>query len=356
MTDLNFRKKLLEWDAAENKRLMPWKGEKDPYRIWLSEVILQQTRVEQGWTYYEKFIVAFPTVHDLAAAREKEVFKLWEGLGYYTRCRNLISAAKKISAEYKGRFPDSYEAILTLPGVGAYTAAAISSFAFNLPFAVVDGNVQRVLARYFGIRTPIHSAAGKKLYQALAQSLLDKKNPATYNQAIMDFGAGICKPRNPLCSSCVLAKNCQALRNQWVNELPVKSKAAAKKIRWFYYFIADAGQGAYWIRKRREKDIWENLYEFVLWETGKLMPQRQLETSAFVQEQFGNSGFRILHQSDTIKQTLTHQTIYGRFVHIALEKQPRTLKNYQRVPAGRLNQYPFPVLISKYLATFKVWI
>jgi A/G-specific adenine glycosylase len=349
MISMDFSKKLLLWNSTQNSRQMPWKGEKNPYRIWLSEIILQQTRVEQGWAYYEKFISAYPTVQSLAKAKEKEVFKLWEGLGYYNRCRNLLATAKIIASLYQGRFPPSYESMLELPGIGPYTAAAITSFAFGLPYAVVDGNVQRVLARYFGISAPVHSVTGKNLYQLLAQTLLNKKDPAVYNQAMMDFGAMICKPRNPLCRTCVLSKNCQAFRHQWVDLLPVKTKPVARKIRWFYYFIVDAGDGKYWIRERREKDIWENLYEFVLWETGKIIPQRQIEKSGFVQAYFGKTGFRILYISAVSSQTLTHQTIHGRFVHIRLNKQRKQLHDFRLVPADQLEKYPFPRLTKAYL-------
>src|SRR4030095_7742264 len=212
---IDFTKKLLGWNRKHNKRSMPWKGESDPYRIWLSEIILQQTRVGQGMDYYQKFISGFPTIQDLANAPEKEVFKYWEGLGYYNRCRNLIAAAKKIALEKKGLFPSSYDQLLQLPGIGPYTAAAIASFAFGLPYAVVDGNVERVLARYFGISTPVGSVSGKKLYSALAAELIDRKEPAAFNQAIMDFGATVCKPQNPLCKTCVLAKNCQSYQQGW---------------------------------------------------------------------------------------------------------------------------------------------
>ena len=213
---------LLKWHKRKNSRTMPWKGEKDPYRIWLSEVILQQTRVDQGWSYYEKFITAFPTIHDLAVAPEQQVFKLWEGLGYYSRCRNLIATAKKIDTEYKGEFPSTYEEILALKGIGPYTAAAISSFAFRLPHAVVDGNVTRVLARYFGEKTPIDTTAGKRLFTELAGNLLDKEHPDVYNQAIMDFGATVCLPRNPLCTDCIQRDDCQARINELTTQLPVK--------------------------------------------------------------------------------------------------------------------------------------
>ena len=192
-----FSKRLLHWNKIQNKRAMPWKGEKDPYKIWLSEIILQQTRVEQGWNYYNRFVSTFPNIKKLAAAPEEKVFKLWEGLGYYTRCKNLIATAKFIAKEKQGEFPNAYNEILDLKGVGPYTAAAIASFAFNLPHAVVDGNVFRVLARFFGIETATDSTTGKKLFSGLAEELLDKKLPGIYNQAIMDFGAMICKPKNP---------------------------------------------------------------------------------------------------------------------------------------------------------------
>ena len=244
---------------------MPWKAEPDPYKIWLSEIILQQTRVEQGWKYYENFVKAFPTVEHLARAPEQKIFKLWEGLGYYTRCKNLIITAKYISKECGGQFPSTYESILNLKGIGPYTAAAIASFAFQLPHAVVDGNVLRVLARYFGNSTPIDSTEGKKLYTRLATELLDKKEPGRYNQAIMDLGAVICKPQAPLCQQCPQKKDCQAFLHGWSKILPVKEKKLVKKTRWFYYFIITVKDQVL-IRKRAAGDIWENLFEFVLFE------------------------------------------------------------------------------------------
>lgn len=203
---------------------MPWKGEKDPYKIWLSEIILQQTRVEQGLSYYNNFIKTFPDIQQLAKAKDEKIFKLWEGLGYYTRCRNLIASARFVAKEKKGKFPDSYEEIKALKGVGPYTAAAISSFAFNLPHAVVDGNVFRVLARVFGIDKPTDTTEGKKYFTQLAEELLDKKRPGLYNQAIMDFGAMICKPASPLCATCCFKKHCIAFQRDRINELPVKEK------------------------------------------------------------------------------------------------------------------------------------
>ena len=326
---------------------MPWKGERDPYRIWLSEIILQQTRVDQGLAYYEKFIVRYPSVTDLANAPEKEIFKYWEGLGYYSRCRNLIATARKIAFEFNGHFPSSYSEILALPGIGPYTASAIASFAFGLRHAVIDGNVERVISRYFGISTPTGSAPGKKLYATLAGKLLDTKDPAVYNQTIMDFGATVCKPQNPLCATCIYTADCQAYQLGYTNQLPLKTKSLPRRKRWFYYFIVDAGKDKFWVRERTESDIWKNLYEFVLWETGKIIPQEKLKQTSFFQNNFGKNGLRIKHISPAFKQTLTHQFITGHFVH--LDGPMAELSGYQSVPFERIPDYPFPKLIVDYL-------
>jgi A/G-specific adenine glycosylase len=346
---VDFTKKLLKWNKSGNTRLMPWKGEKDPYKIWLSEIILQQTRVEQGWNYYEKFVNVFPTIHQLAKAPEKKIFKLWEGLGYYSRCRNLIETAKRIVKEYGGKFPSSYDEIKKLKGIGPYTAAAISSFAFNLPHAVVDGNVERVLARYFGVTTPIDTSAGKNFYSTLAFALLDKKKPGIYNQAMMDFGAVICKPQNPQCAICTQSEDCMAFKNGWISLLPVKSKAIIKKNRWLYYFIIETDDERVYIRKRSEKDIWKNLYEFVLWETGKLIPQQQILFSDFANEFLKKQKFSVVRVSTIYKQHLTHQTIHGQFIHLSLQKPLPALKDYILVKKNKLCEYPFPKLITSHL-------
>ena len=349
MSNADFAKQLLKWHKNDNTRSMPWKGEKDPYKIWLSEVILQQTRVEQGWAYYEKFLEAFPTIRDLARAPEQKVFKLWEGLGYYSRCRNLIETAKKIDSDYKGRFPAVYDEIRALKGVGPYTAAAIASFAFDLPYAVVDGNVLRVLSRYFGNATPIDSAAGKKMYTELADSLLDRQQPGIYNQAIMDFGAVICKPQNPLCLSCIQQKHCQAWQEGIVATLPVKEKSIKKRRRWFYYFLLETPDGKVYIRKRAPKDIWEDLYEFVLWETGEPYPGDLLQ-SDFATQYFGRSpSLTVKYISRIYRQELTHQTIQGQFITISLEKPLPALKNYLLVDKRQLDEYAFPKFINAWL-------
>jgi A/G-specific adenine glycosylase len=354
MIEIDFTKKLLEWNRNENKRSMPWKGETDPYRIWLSEIILQQTRVEQGLAYYNKFIRLYPDVFSLANASEREIFKSWEGLGYYTRCRNLILSAKKIAFELNGIFPSEYSEIISLPGIGGYTAAAISSFAFGLPYAVVDGNVERVLSRYFGIATPTGSASSKRFYTDLASAVLDKKNPGLYNQAIMDFGATICKPRNPQCMICSLAENCQAFQYQWTEKLPPKNQQIPKRTRWLNYFIIHDKSGKIWIRERRENDIWRNLYEFVLWESGQIIPHNWANTKSIMQKTFGNTRFHILYISPVFTQMLTHQTIKGCFIHVMLDKFSMKPRGLFSVSFANLSNYPFPKLIRDYIKFLSV--
>ncbi len=344
-----FTKKLLIWNRLSNTREMPWKGEKDPYRIWLSEIILQQTRVEQGLSYYNKFILRYPSVHDLANAPEQEVFKLWEGLGYYSRCKNLISSAKMISVEFKGRFPDNYDAVRALKGVGPYTAAAITSFAYNLPHAVVDGNVLRVMARYFGITAPIDSTEGKKLYNSLAGSLLEPKHPAQFNQAMMDFGAVICKPQLPQCDICVQQRDCQAYRYNLVKQLPIKEKLPVKKTRWFCYFVIEHNDH-YYIRKRSAGDIWENLYEFVLKESGKELTDDPISLTTTLQSIAGPGMYVIGNVSEVYRQQLTHQTILGRFVKVSIEQPVFLQPQYEAVPKANLVNFPFPKIISTWLA------
>lgn len=328
---------------------MPWKGEREPYRIWLSEVILQQTRVEQGWAYYEKFINAYPTIIHLAKAPETEVFKLWEGLGYYSRCRNLISTARHIADNFKGIFPSAYNEILLLKGVGPYTAAAISSFAYNEKRAVVDGNVQRVLSRYFGISTPIDTQEGKKLFSELAQSLIDEKTPALYNQAIMDFGATICKPRNPLCQQCIHSPECQAFQYGFIDKLPLKEKIFNRRNRWFYYFVLLVGDEVY-IRKREQKDIWQNLHEFVLIERG----EKHNDPATLLNELFKHHSYIMIYSGDEQKQQLTHQQIKGKFFVVKLKRPVELLNNYSLIRKDNLRNYAFPKFINTFLETYSI--
>ena len=342
-----FVKKLLAWNLSYNDREMPWKGEKDPYKIWLSEIILQQTRVEQGLAYYNRFIAQFPTIQKLAKAPETTVFKLWEGLGYYTRCKNLIATAKYISEELKGKFPDKYEDILALKGIGPYTAAAIGSFAFNLPHAVVDGNVFRVLSRVFGIATPIDSTEGKKEFTHLANELLDKKQPGVYNQTLMDLGATVCKPQQPLCNACPLKSNCSAYLQGIINLLPIKEKSITKKTRWFYYLIIEHNKSVL-VRKRGAKDIWENLYEFVLIENDQILPLENLKKLPAIKNIIGKTSFEVMQISKPYRQLLTHQTIHGQFIKIKIAT-PLSIAGYEAVSQKKLDKLPFPKFITGYL-------
>jgi len=339
-----FTKDLLRWNKYDNDRVMPWKYEKDPYKIWLSEIILQQTRVEQGLAYYYKFVKKYPTIKKLAAAPHKEVFKLWEGLGYYSRCKNLIATAENISNELGGVFPNTYNDILNLKGVGPYTASAISSFAYNLPHAVVDGNVYRVLARYFGIETPVDSAKGKDQFALLAQQLLDKKQPGFYNQAIMDFGATICKPQQPLCSVCVLNSKCVAFNKNKIYAYPVKQLKAIKKSRWFYFIIAEYKDQVL-VKKRTDKDIWQNLHQFILIEANAALPPDTLVK----QDEFKKiiKDFKVTNISKTYKQQLTHQTIHGNFIHVAMPKKA-ALRGYEWIYKADLKKIAFPRFITRY--------
>ena len=341
----DYCKNLLSWAKYDNKRTMPWKGIKDPYKIWLSEIILQQTRVEQGLNYYNKFVKNYPTIDMLAAAEDDEVFKMWEGLGYYSRCRNLLATARIISNEFAGVFPKKYEEIIGLKGVGPYTAAAIASFAYNLPYAVVDGNVHRVLARYFGIHTAIDSNAGKIAFNKLADELLDKENPAIYNQAIMDFGATICKPKLPLCTTCVFNKKCAAYKNNEVHLLPKKETKLIKKKRFFYYTIAKFDNKIY-VRKRTEKDIWQNLWEFINVElTEKIEVENFIKSNSFLDQI--NKKAIVKNCSPFYKQQLTHQTIEGCFIVVDLPT-PLANNNLELVSITAMKKLAFPRFITNY--------
>lgn len=328
---------------------MPWKGETDPYKIWLSEIILQQTRVEQGLNYYNKFIKTFPDIHALAKAPDEKVFKIWEGLGYYSRCRNLIATAKHISAERKGKFPGTYDEIRSLKGVGPYTAAAISSFAYNLPHAVVDGNVFRVLSRIFGIEKPTDSIEGKKFFTTLANELLDKKQPGSYNQAIMDFGAVVCKPAAPLCNDCVFKKECFAYINDKVNDLPVKEKKLVIKKRWFYYLVLEHKKEIA-IRQRTAKDIWQDLYEFPLIEAEQEWDSKKIIQTAEKKGWLLKKEYELVSLSPLLKQQLSHQLISGRFITIRIKRKSTLKGDWMWVASSKLGKYAFPKFINQYLA------
>jgi A/G-specific adenine glycosylase len=345
-TSRRFAAALLHWNRTANDRPMPWKGETDPYRIWLSEVILQQTRVEVGRAYYERFIAAFPTVQELAAAPEQSVFKLWEGLGYYSRCRNLIVAARTIVSEHNGIFPSTYEAILALKGVGPYTAAAIASFAYNLPYAVLDGNVYRVLSRIFAIDTAIDSTEGKKEFTALAQEILPHEDAGEYNQAVMDFGATVCKPV-PVCETCFYTRHCAAFLQGRQAVLPVKGEKAAIRERWFHYIVLQA-DGAVAIRQRTSRDIWQSLWEPLLLEADKTLSKKTLLLHLEKEHGVSVDPDQLLSAAAERTQKLSHQSIHFCFLHAVLPA-PRPIAGYAWVATEELTQYPFPRTLQEFL-------
>ena len=332
----NFTLTLLSW-FRENGRELPWRQTHDPYAIWLSEIILQQTQVKQGWDYWERFIRRWPKVEDLAAATEDEVLREWQGLGYYSRARNLHFAAKQIVA--LGHFPDTLEEIRQLKGVGDYTAAAIGSIAFGLPAAVVDGNVYRVLARHFGIDTPINTTEGKKTFTALAQSLLPEKEASAYNQAIMDFGAIQCTPQSPRCNDCPLMETCSAFREGRVGELPVKQKTLQVKERHLIYiYVRCKGETA--IHRRGPGDIWQGLWEPLLIENGTL------NIEDWLHDNFQFSIFNLQLISKGVKHVLTHRILMADFYLMEVGEKPALPPDYVWIKETELDQYAVPRLIE----------
>jgi A/G-specific adenine glycosylase len=341
---MEFSKILINWYLS-NKRSLPWRKTTDPYRIWLSEIMLQQTRVAQGLPYYERFVKAFPEVHDLAGAPLDEVLKLWQGLGYYSRARNLHATAKYISEERAGVFPATFKGLKELKGVGEYTAAAIASFCYSEPVAVVDGNVYRVLARYFNIDLPINSTEGIKHFKALANELMPMDDAATYNQAIMEFGALQCTPKSPDCQSCPLNSGCLALQQNRVADLPVKLRKTKVKKRYFNYLVFASEDNTTLLEKRKGKGIWEGLYQFPLIETEKPVRLKELTSEEKFQELLGESLFEIeLFNEDAIVHKLSHQHIYAHFWMIGITALE------QATPMRELKSYPVPVLIQNFLA------
>jgi A/G-specific adenine glycosylase len=343
-----FKKILLDWYAL-NKRELPWRNTINPYYIWLSEIILQQTRVQQGLSYYLKFIKEFPTIFDLAKAKEDKVLKLWQGLGYYSRARNLHYSAKDIVSNRDGKFPDNYNEILSLKGVGPYTAAAISSFAFDLPCAVVDGNVIRVLSRFFGIDVPFDTASGKKMFQELAQELIGEENASEYNQSIMEFGAMQCTPKLAKCNSCPLYKECVAFNNHDVESFPVKSKRVTSRKRYINYLIIEQGTSV--LFGKRKEGIWNGLYEFPFLEFQKNTQPSFVLKSAMWTELFNDLDYKINFISEEFIHKLSHQQIYAKFWIIKVKRL--SIDNYQLVHKSDINNYPVSRLIDKFLKQIK---
>lgn len=343
-----FNRKLIIWYEA-HKRELPWRSTKDPYKIWLSEIILQQTRVAQGLSYYNKFKLNYPTVDELANASEEQVLKDWQGLGYYSRARNLHAAAKKVSHEQNGSFPNSFEEIKKLKGVGDYTAAAIASFAYNLPHAVVDGNVYRLLSRVFGIETPIDSNKGKKEFQELADLLLDKKKPSDHNQAIMEFGSMQCKPKSPNCSQCPMQDNCIAFKTNSIDKFPVKEKKIKQRNRFLNYLIFENNEEVL-VNQRTQKGIWQNLYDFPLIESSKELNGKELMKLGEFKSMIESETVSIQAESHSIKHQLSHQSLHAKFFHLRLaDIKKEQLNGYDLISLERLKQLPIPKLIENYL-------
>ena len=343
-----FSNQLIQW-YLKNQRDLPWRKTNNPYYIWLSEIIFQQTRIAQGTAYYLKFCEKFPTINDLANADEDTVLKYWQGLGYYTRARNLHHTAKFIVRHYNGEFPKSYKNIIKLRGIGEYTAAAITSICFDKPFAVVDGNVYRVLSRYFNINTPINSAKGVKQFKQLAQTLINVNKPGDHNQAVMELGALICTPKNAKCSICPLQKKCLALQNNNVTLLPVKYKKKKLKKRFFNFFVMDLPNDRTVVEKRENNDIWQNLYQFPMFESTSVIDQNQIiETNLFKKLTHKIPFSLQLFNKKPIVHKLTHQHIYTSFWII---KTKYTHKD--SVEWKNISNLAVPILIHNFINNYK---
>ncbi|APX99178.1 A/G-specific adenine glycosylase [Lacinutrix venerupis] len=344
---MNITKNLINWYSV-NKRDLPWRNTVNPYFIWLSEIILQQTQVAQGLPYYVKFTSKFPTVFDLAKARESQVLKLWQGLGYYSRARNLHASAKYIVNELNGEFPNTYNEIIKLKGVGDYTASAIASICFNEITPVVDGNVFRALSRIYGISTPINTSKGFKEFKALAETLIDKREPATFNQAIMEFGARQCKPKNPDCNICPFNTKCVALQKNKILEFPVKLKSLKVKKKYFNFIVILSSDKKTVLEKREGKGIWQNLYQFPLVETKKTanfleIEERLKDFSVLKDKSFSLS----LYNDVEIVHKLSHQHLHTKFWVVTLDDVLPT-----GISINKLIEFPVPILIGNFIERF----
>lgn len=341
---------ILNW-YSKNKRDLPWRKTKDPYKIWLSEIILQQTRVAQGLSYYIKFTEKYPTVTHLAKASEHEVLKLWQGLGYYSRARNMHSAAQHIQKHFKGKFPTKYEDIRALKGVGDYTAAAIASFAYGLPYPVLDGNVMRVYSRYLAILTPIDSVKGKALLQKAAIKLLPKDDPGTYNQAIMELGALCCTPKNPKCDECPLQSGCGAYWRKITDQLPIKEGKTKQRERYLNYIVITY-KDSIQLRTRTGKDIWKGLHDFPCIETKEAISTKEITKSREWQSLFGKSKPIIKSVSDGHTHILSHQKLQAVFIRVELKTKSTKLQpDCFWVQLNKLEEYAIPRLIERYIST-----
>jgi A/G-specific adenine glycosylase len=348
---VTFTKAILAW-YRKNSRDLPWRKTDEPYLIWISEIIMQQTRIGQGLGYYSRFIERFPSVAELAKADEEDVLKTWQGLGYYSRARNLHKTAKEIVENHNGKFPDSYEKLITLKGIGEYTAAAILSIAYNHPYPAIDGNVLRFFSRYFGIHIPVDTLPGKRKIHEKMLLLIDRKQPGIFNQAIMEFGALKCKPVKPDCRNCPFKKECLAFLEGNVGKLPVKSKPKKQKTRYFNYLVIlwkkEKGEKFLYLRKREGNDVWKNLYDFPMIETIEEITEEKLFSSSEWMKINGDDQFRLIGQSHQTKHILTHQVIYAKFYIIQLAGRRKPGLPYLPVPIEEIVKYPVPRLIEEF--------
>ncbi len=341
---------LMKW-YDRGRRDLPWRRTRNPYEIWVSEIILQQTRVDQGLPYYTRFLRRFPDIASLADAPADEVLRIWQGLGYYSRARNMMTAAKQVMDQYGGHFPAAYSGILGLKGIGPYTSAAIASICFGEAVPVVDGNVVRFLARLFGITEPANSAAVRDRIRSMAGGLMDPERPGDFNQAMMEFGALVCTPRNPGCPACILKKRCMAYRAGTVGSIPAMPKAKKPAERYFNYIVASRKRGsgeAVFIRKREEDDIWKGLYEFPMIETHRSVSAAGLARTDAWKMLFGESEPLVTSAGKTVKHILSHQVIRARFIEAVVKRPPQG--GFHSVPVKELSGYPFPKLIVNFLS------
>jgi A/G-specific adenine glycosylase len=340
---------LTDWYRL-HKRDLPWRNTRSPYRIWLSEIILQQTRVNQGLQYYLRFVEKFPEVSDLAAASQDEVMKLWQGLGYYSRARNLHETARIIASQGQGAFPASYKELLKMKGIGPYTAAAVASLAYDEPVAVVDGNVLRVISRLFAISDPVDSPAGRSAIDEIAMKLLDVHEPGTHNQAMMELGAMVCLPRNPLCETCPVESRCIARQRGIVHEFPVKLEKRKPRSRYLTYLFFRDSHGNTLIRKRSGKDIWHSLYEFPLVETAGPLKKGELVKQDIYRELIVNAKVTVSDKPVKYKHILSHQVLHCNFYRVSTDEFPvASGESFLKVPVGSLHEYAVPRLIENYL-------
>jgi A/G-specific adenine glycosylase len=345
---MSFAQKILNW-YHENQRDLPWRRTRDPYKVWLSEIILQQTRVVQGMPYYLRFVDAFPTVQDLAKAPEEQVLKLWQGLGYYSRARNLHATAKIVANNFDGQFPNTYKELKSLKGVGDYTASAIASFCFDAPEPVVDGNVYRVLSRYFGVDIPINSTKGIRYFKELAREVMDSGNIRDYNQGIMEFGAVQCAPKKPHCLLCPLQESCVAVKDGKVSELPLKLNKTKVKNRYFNYVIPIDPENNTILEQRTGKGIWQNLYQFPLVESDKNLKAEELKLLIQGNGQLPEYESLSLYNNETIVHKLSHQHLHTKFWIL---KTSYILE--EGTPWKKIGGFPVPVLIADFIKTFKI--